>query len=106
MCVCVFANHLTSKQLASTLLNQIPVLGSCHFSYALRLLICVLVCVCLYMHVCEYIMKVIKIDKCKQNRDDVTCNIKVEIGIHVHSDVKQAVKWQVFRYLTEYNTNK
>jgi len=66
------------------------VLGSCHFSCAL--LICVLVCVCLYMRVCEYVMKVTKINKYKQNRDDITCNIKVEIGIDVHSDVKLAVK--------------
>ena len=45
--------------------------------------------------------KVINIDKYKQNCDDVTCNIKVETEIDVHSDVKQIVKWQVFRHVTE-----
>ena len=43
----------------------------------------------------------INIDKYKQNCDDVTCNIKVETEIDVHSDVKQIVKWQVFRHVTE-----
>jgi len=32
------------------------------------------------------------INKYKQNRDDVTCSIKEETKIEVHSDVKQAVK--------------
>jgi len=50
---------------------------------------------------------VINVKKYKQNHDDVvTCSINVEIEMDVHSDVKQAVKWQVFRNVTEYNTNK
>jgi len=31
---------------------------------------------------------------------------KCSFEINVHSDVKQVVKWQVFRHVTEYNTNK
>jgi len=31
--------------------------------------------------------------------------MKVETETDDHSDVKQAVKWQVFRHMTEYNTN-
>jgi len=46
------------------------------------------------------------IKKYKQNRDDVTCSINVETQIDVHSDVKQVVKWQVFRYMTECNMDK
>jgi len=42
----------------------------------------------------------------KQSRKDVMCNMKVEIEIDVHSVIEQAVKWQVFRRMTEYNTNK
>jgi len=37
-------------------------------------------------------MKVISIDKYQQNRDDVTCNLEVELEIDAHSDVKQAAK--------------
>ena len=37
-------------------------------------------------------IKAINIDKYKQNCDNVTCNIEVEIGIDVCSDVKYAVK--------------
>ena len=43
----------------------------------------------------------ISIIKYKQNRDDVTCSINIETEIDDHSDVKQAVKWQVFRHVTE-----
>jgi len=50
--------------------------------------------------------KVININKYKETRDDVTCNIKTETEIDLHSDAKQVVKWQVFRHGTEYNTNK
>ena len=48
----------------------------------------------------------ININKYKQNRDDATCSINIETEIGVHSGVKQAVKWQIFRHVTEYNTNK
>jgi len=44
-------------------------------------------------------------DKYKQNRNDVMCSFKKETEIDVHIDVKQAVKWQVLRHVTEYNTN-
>jgi len=57
------------------------------------------------MCVLQCVIKVININKYKQNCDDVTCNIKVETETDVHSDVKQAVKWQVLRHVTEYNTN-
>jgi len=30
----------------------------------------------------------------------------METEIEVHGDVKQAVKWQAFRHVTEHNTNK
>jgi len=39
----------------------------------------VLVCDCLYMCVWKCVIKLININKYKQNRDDVTCNIKIEI---------------------------
>ena len=63
---------------------------------------CVLGCVCLCVFVWKCIIKVLHITKHKQNRDDVTCHIKVQTKIDVHIDEKQAVKWPV----TEYNTNK
>jgi len=46
------------------------------------------------------------IKKYKQNRDNVTCNIKVEIEMDFYRNVKQAVKKQVFRHVTEYNAKK
>jgi len=49
---------------------------------------------------------VTNIYKYKQNRDDIMYNIEVENELDVHSDVKQAAKWQVFRHVTEYNTDK
>ena len=52
------------------------------------------------------VIKVINIHKYKQNRDDVTYNFEIETEIDVHSDINQAVRWQVFRHVTEYNTNK
>ena len=61
-------------------------------------------CVPLYVRVI-CVIKVMNINKYQQTRDDVTCNIEVETEIDVHSDVKQAVKWQVVRHVTEYNTN-
>jgi len=42
--------------------------------------------------------------KYKQNRDNITCSIDIIIEIDVHSYVKQASKWQVFRHVTECNT--
>jgi len=66
----------------------------------------VLARVCLYMCEWKCVIKVVNIHKYKQNRDNVTCNIHVETERDVHTDVKQAVKWQVFRHVTEYNTNK
>jgi len=48
----------------------------------------------------------ININKYEQNRDEAKCNIVVEMETHVHSNVKQAVKLQVFRHVTEYNTDK
>jgi len=44
------------------------------------------------MHVWKCVIQVININKYKQTREDVTCNIKVEAEIDVHSDVKQAGK--------------
>jgi len=54
----------------------------------------VLVCVCVYMHVHvrKGVTEMTNINKYKQNRDDVTCNAKVEIEPDDHSDVKQIVK--------------
>jgi len=46
---------------------------------------CVLVCVCLCICVWQCGFKMINIDKCKQNCDDVTCNTKVETEIDLHS---------------------
>ena len=42
------------------------------------------------------------INQYKQHRDDD----KIETEINVHSEIKQAVKWQVCRHVIEYNTNK
>jgi len=78
--------------------------GSCA-CFSPFLVCAVLECVHIYAHMKVY-NEVININKYKQNRDNITCNIKVEIEIHVHRDVKQAVKCQVFRHVTEYNTNK
>ena len=66
----------------------------------------VLVWVCLCMCVWKCASKVMNINKCKQNCDDVTCNIKIETEIFVYVDVKQAVKWQAFWHVIEYNTNQ
>ena len=44
------------------------------------------------MHVRKCATKMININEYKQNRDDVTCHVKVEIEIDVHSDVKQIVE--------------
>jgi len=46
---------------------------------------CVLVWVCLYIRVQKCVIKVININKHKQNRDDITCNVKVDIEMDVHS---------------------
>ena len=40
------------------------------------------------MRVCTCVIKFININKYKQNRDDVKCNITVEIEIDVHGDVR------------------
>jgi len=50
-------------------------------------------------------MKVMKISKYEQNRDDITCKNKVEIEINVHSDVKQAGKRQFLMHMIKCNTN-
>jgi len=57
---------------------------------------CVLVCACLYVCVWKCVIKVININKYKQSRDNVTCNIKAETETDVHNDLQQEVKWQVF----------
>jgi len=36
------------------------------------------------------VVKVININEYKQNGDNITCNIKIEMQIDVHIDVKQA----------------
>ena len=41
-----------------------------------------------------------------KKRDDFTCNIKVETQLNVHRDVKQAVKRQDSRHVTEYYASK
>jgi len=38
------------------------------------------------------VVKVINIKEYKQNGDNITCNIKIEMQIDVHIDVKQARK--------------
>ena len=43
-------------------------------------------CVCVPVYVRGCVIKVININKYKQNRDDVTYNIKVEKEIDAHSD--------------------
>jgi len=83
--------------------------GSC--AWVAPFLLCadhtfVLVCVCPCMCIWKCVGKVINIYQYKQNRDDVTCSINTKTEIDVHSDVKQAVKWLVFRHVTECNTNK
>ena len=52
------------------------------------------------------VIQVIDTSKNKQIRDNIKFNMKVEIEIDVYSNVKQAEKWQVFRHVTERNTNK
>jgi len=49
-------------------------------------------CVCVPLNVRVKMYKEININKQKPNRDDVTCNTKVEIEVDIHSNVKQAVK--------------
>jgi len=44
-------------------------------------------------------------NKYKQNRDNITCNMNVETKTNVYIEMKQAVKWQFFRHVTEYNTS-
>jgi len=70
--------------------NQAPVSDSRHHESCCALFI--YLCLCLYVHVYPCVMKVISIDKYQQNRDDVTCNLEVELEIDAHSDVKQAAK--------------
>ena len=41
---------------------------------------------------CKRVMKVMNMNKYKQNRNDVMCNMKVEIQIDVHSFIEQAVR--------------
>ena len=51
-----------------------------------------LVCLCGCASICaKCVIKVININKYKQNCDDVTCNMKIETGIDIHSDVKQTL---------------
>jgi len=52
---------------------------------------CACVCVPIYARV-KCVLKVININKYKQNRNNVRYNTKIEIEIDVHIDVKQAVK--------------
>jgi len=63
-------------------------------------------CLCASICACyNCVIKVININKYKQNSHDFTCNTKVETEIDVHSNIKQAVKLQVFRHATADNTN-
>jgi len=55
---------------------------------------CACVCVPLYVRVTMCVDKVINIDKYKPNRDDVTCNIKVEKEIGITASI--AVSWTIF----------
>jgi len=41
----------------------------------------------------------ININKYQQNCDHVTCHIKVDTDIDVHSDEKQPVKWRAFGHV-------
>ena len=50
------------------------------------------------MCVSKCAIKMININKYKQNRDDVTCILKYKQK-DVHSDAKQAVKWRLFRHV-------
>jgi len=63
-------------------------------------------CVPLYVHmkICrssdEYLANISK-------PVTMSCEVSTyKTEIDVHSDVKQAAKWQVFRHVTECNTNK
>jgi len=40
---------------------------------------CLCVCQCAYIRVCKYVTRVININKYKQTRDNITCNIDVEM---------------------------
>ena len=105
MCVCVCARPLSLTQ---TFFHPSQP-GSC--AWFSPFLLCAkhsysLMCVCLHMFAWNCVISLIHINKYKQNHDDVTCNIQVETQIDVYGDAKQAAKWQVFRHVTEYNTNK
>jgi len=78
---------------SSALPYQAPVPACCNFSCVANHT-CVLLCVCLCVCTSKCVTrdKVININKYERNRDDITCNIKVETEIDAHSDVKQAVK--------------
>jgi len=83
-----------TKSLSSAPPNQAPVPGCRHSSCVLIMHVCLSVCASV-----KYVSKVININKYKQNHDDVMCSIYMKREIDVHSDVKQVVKWQVFRHL-------
>ena len=82
----------TRRWLTSAASNQVLVPGSRHSSCALIINLCLWVCA--YIHTRENVIKVMDINKFYDSKkcDNVTCNIKVETEIDVHSDVKQAVK--------------
>ena len=104
MCVCVLVLCLSQNVLPllpTTFLCLVLAIPLMRYLYT-----CACMCVPIYVRAWKCVMKVININKYNHNRDDVTCNIKIDTQIDVHSDVKQAVKWQLFRHLTEYDMNK
>jgi len=90
MCVCVLcvcAGPLFLTILTSTPSNQVCAAVSRYSSCAIITELCLCMCQCAYICAHETIFfKVMNMNKYKQNRDDATCNIKVEIEIDVHSD--------------------
>ena len=92
VCVCAWPLSLTKD-----LLLPIPIRLRCLVLAIPPARLCanhtrVLACVCPYIHVYSYVMKVVNINNYQQTRDDATCNIKVETEKDILSDVTQAVK--------------
>jgi len=123
-CVCCSPLSLTEtnfKKESSDPSNQAPVPSSRHSSCALIIHVCL--CVCAYICACvtvqrkwsisTNISKTVTTSRAmskdflyKTKPINWHTHIPCEIELDVHSDVKQIVKWQVFRHVTEYNTNR
>jgi len=79
VCASVCARPLfLIKRLPSPFPSPTRLMASRYSSCALDV-ICVPVCVCLYVHVCKCVMQSTNINKYKLHRDDVTYNVKLEM---------------------------